>query len=143
MKKIIEWFKKNFKKEKVHGMTVIRNPFIPFPGYKAINLFGILFTKPKAVLNELTINHESIHSRQYKEVTLLLAIIWIFVFRWFSILIIPFGFYIWYVVEFIIRWAVIRNWDDAYRNIGFEKEAYVWQGIPEGRKMFGWIRYVC
>lgn len=133
----------NFKKEKIHGMTVIRNKFFPFPGYKAINLFGILFAKPNAKLDELTINHESIHSKQFKEVTLALAIpvlLLSFSVSWWFILLIPFTFYLWYVVEFLIRWAVTRNWDDAYRNIGFEREAYVWQGMPEERRRFGFLK---
>lgn len=130
-------------KEKIHGMTVIRNKVFPFPGYKAINLFGILFSKPNAKLDELTINHESIHSKQFREVTLALAIpvlLLSFSVSWWFILLVPFTFYIWYVVEFLIRWAVTRNWDEAYRNIAFEKEAYVWQGMPEGRKRFGFLK---
>ena len=132
-------------KEKIHGMTVIRNKFFPFPGYKAINLFGILFAKPNARLDELTINHESIHSKQYREVTLSLAIpilLLTYSVNWWWIILIPFTFYIWYVVEFLIRWAITRNWDDAYRNISFEKEAYVWQGMPGERKRFGWTKYL-
>ena len=37
-------------------MKVIENNFIPFPGYKAINLFGVLFVKNKAKIDEVTIN---------------------------------------------------------------------------------------
>ena len=133
------------KLKKVNGMHIIRNKFIPFSGYKAINLFGILFAKPNAKIDELTINHESIHSKQFKEVTLSLAIpilLLSFSVSWWWILLIPFTFYLWYVIEFLIRWAITRNWDEAYRNICFEKEAYVWQGLPDARKKFGWIRYM-
>jgi hypothetical protein len=40
---------------------VIVNDIIPFKGYKAINLFGIIFAREK--LNEIDINHERIHTR--------------------------------------------------------------------------------
>lgn len=49
-------------------MKIIRNKYIPFPGYKAINLFGVLFVKNNAKIDEVTINHESIHSAQIAEV---------------------------------------------------------------------------
>ena len=142
MRKLIDWWR---NLEKVNGMRIIRNRVIPFSGYKAINLFGILFAKPKAKIDEMTINHESIHSKQYKEVTLVLAIPLLalsYSVSWWWIILIPFTFYIWYVVEFLIRWAITRNWDDAYRNIGFEKEAYVWQGMPDERKRFGFLKYM-
>ena len=46
----------------VTGMKIIRNKFIPFPGYKAINLFGaFLFVKGNAKIDEVTMNHVSIH----------------------------------------------------------------------------------
>ena len=132
-----------FKKEKIHGMTVIRNKFFPFPGYKAINLFGILFAKPNAKLDELTINHESIHSKQYREVTAVLSILTLalsFSVSWRFILLIPFTFYIWYVVEWIIR--VIIGQKDAYKNISFEKDAYICQENPEGRKRYSFLKYI-
>ena len=129
-------------------MKIIRNKFIPFSGYKAINLFGILFAKPNAKLDELTIAHESIHSKQFKEVTLSLAIpilLLSFSVSWWWILLIPFTFYLWYVIEFLIRWAITRNWDEAYRNICFEKEAYVNQNdlnYLDNRKKFSFIKYI-
>jgi hypothetical protein len=51
------------------------------------------------------LNHEAIHLRQQVELLL-------------------FGFYIWYVVEFLLRWGWYRSWNRAYRNICFEREAY-------------------
>lgn len=79
---------------------VIVNNIIPFKGYKAINLFGIIFAREK--LNEIDINHERIHTRQMIEL--------LFIF-----------FYIWYGLEYIIR--LFTN-IDPYRNILFEQEAY-------------------
>ena len=43
-------------------MLIIRNKVIPFKGFKAINLFGILFVRENAKLDAKTINHEEIHN---------------------------------------------------------------------------------
>ena len=136
---------RKIKKEKIHGMTVIRNPLIPFPGYKAILLFGVLFAKPNAKLDELTVNHESIHSKQYKElltVGLVLFIIIQLIFNpiWYVsiLLFLTIGlslFYVLYVLEWILKGF-------KYHDISFEREAYIWQGYATNRKRFGWIRYL-
>ena len=41
-------------------MKIIKTKWFPFRGYKAINLFGILFTKGD--LSDTEINHEAIHT---------------------------------------------------------------------------------
>lgn len=90
-------------------MKIIYNRFIPFRGFVAINLFGILFMrhdqKGKVYNFKRLINHESIHTAQMKEM-----------------LYIP--FYIWYVIEFIIRLIIYLDAKKAYRRISFEVEAY-------------------
>lgn len=43
-------------------MKIIRNRFIPFKGFKAINLFGVLFVRKEAALTRAVINHEEIHT---------------------------------------------------------------------------------
>jgi hypothetical protein len=55
--------------------------------------------------NVVFINHERIHLRQQLE-----------------LLIIP--FFIWYLLEFCLRWIQYKNFDLGYRNISFEREAY-------------------
>jgi hypothetical protein len=79
-------------------MKIIYNNIIPFPGYKAINLFGLLFVRKDAIMSEEDINHESIHTAQMKEM--------LYTF-----------FYIWYIIEWVIRLFKKGN---AYRNISFE-----------------------
>lgn len=98
--------KVRLKLDKTHSMTmwVIYNNILPFKGYKAINLCGVVFARGKR-LNNRTINHELIHTAQMQELLYI-------------------GFYLWYFVEWIIKLIYYRNWDKAYRNIGFEKEAY-------------------
>lgn len=39
---------------------IVKNKIIPFNGFKAINLFGIIFVKKN--LNNIDINHERIHT---------------------------------------------------------------------------------
>ena len=48
-------------------MKVIYNDLIPFKGFKAINLFGILFVKNGSTISDVDLNHESIHIKQMKE----------------------------------------------------------------------------
>lgn len=83
-------------------MKVIRNKFIPFSGFAAINLFGVLFVRPDTIMTKRLINHEQIHTAQMKEL-------------WF----IP--FYILYILEWLYRLTQPGN---SYSNISFEREAY-------------------
>lgn len=47
-------------------MKIIHTKHFPFGRYSTINLFGVLFTK-RDNLSKTTINHESIHTEQIKE----------------------------------------------------------------------------
>lgn len=50
------------------GMKIIYNDIIPFKGYKAINLFGIVFARKSArPLSDKNKNHEAIHTAQMRE----------------------------------------------------------------------------
>lgn len=49
-------------------MKIIYNKLIPFKGFAAINLFGVLFARKECKpLSERTINHEAIHTAQMRE----------------------------------------------------------------------------
>ena len=103
-------------------MKIIRNNFIPFKGYKAMNICGILFVRGDAKIDEVTLNHESIHTAQWKEL-------------WYV------GFMLWYVIEWIARLPK----GDAYRNISFEREAYDNDdnfGYLKNRKRFNFLNYL-
>lgn len=103
-------------------MKIIRNNIIPFPGYKAMNLFGVLFVRGNAIIDEKTLNHEKIHTSQIKEM--------LYVF-----------FYVWYVIEWLIRLPK----GNAYRNISFEREAYANDNNPnylKTRKRFAFLKYI-
>ena len=104
-------------------MKIIRNKCIPFRGFKAINLFGVLFVRGNAKIDDETLNHEAIHTAQMREMLYV-------------------GFYLWYAIEWIIRLFMKGN---AYRNISFEREAYSNEDdviYLESRKRFAWIKYL-
>lgn len=62
--------------------------------------------KDKVLKNDkVLIYHEKIHYRQQMEM-----------------FVVP--FFAWYLIEFLIRLLVKRNWMQAYFNISFEREAY-------------------
>lgn len=84
-------------------MRIIYNKIIPFKGYKAINLFGFVFSRD--ILTEIDKNHEAIHTYQMKKVGYV-------------------KFYIIYLYEYIKNLIKYRNNKLAYKNISFEIEAY-------------------
>ena len=50
-------------------MKIIYNNIIPFKGFKAMNLFGVLFVRKDAnsQMTNTDINHESIHSEHIRK----------------------------------------------------------------------------
>ena len=70
-----------------------------------MNLFGVLFVRNGTRLTAQLLNHERIHTAQMCEL--------LFV-----------GFYLWYVVEWLVLLVKYRSALTAYRNIRFEREAY-------------------
>ena len=48
-------------------MKIVYNKFIPFKGFCAINLFGIIFARKGCKVTPRTINHEKIHTAQMRE----------------------------------------------------------------------------
>lgn len=111
---------------------VIFNGLIPFPGFLAVNLFGIIFVRKEfkemwfnqTIVNHV-LNHESIHTAQMKE-----------------LLYIP--FYLLYLLFFLVN--LLRypfQFKKAYRNIPFEREAFKNDynlKYLENRKSFAWAK---
>ena len=105
-------------------MKIIRNNIIPFKGFKAINLFGVLFVRNGATMSDTDLNHEEIHSAQMREM--------LFIF-----------FYVWYLLEWLFLLLKHKNATEAYRNISLEREAYenmYNESYLKNRKPFNWIR---
>lgn len=92
-------------------MKIIYNNFIPFKGFKCINLFGVLFARKGAYIGEQTLNHERIHTAQMKEMFYV-------------------GFYVWYFVEWLIGNPFSKPRKSAYYTIPFEICAYANEDNP-------------
>lgn len=128
-------------------MKIIRNKYIPFPGFKAVNIFGVLFVRKSARIDNVLIRHEKIHTSQMFEVTvvsLILFLLFMYVSWWLPLLS-PFVYYVWYGVEWLIRFIRLRNAHEAYRNISFEKEAYSNQDVDYylgKRKFFNFLNHL-
>lgn len=107
-------------------MIVVSKYMIP-RGYNGLTLFPFIFLKNKELkFDAILLNHEKIHLRQQLE-----------------LLIIP--FYLVYVIEFLIRLILYRNWDLAYRNISFEREAYINQSdfqYIKRRSFWSFLKYL-
>ena len=108
-------------------MRVIQNKWIPFKGYKYINLFSLIFTRDASKINAKEYNHEKIHLKQMQEM------LWL-------------PFYLWYGVEYcIIR--LLRFFDKqdvVYHDVSFEEEAHNNDDnytYPETRKHYSWLKY--
>lgn len=109
-------------------MKIIYNNLIPFKGFIAINLFGVLFVRNeyKKIFESggftTTLNHESIHTEQIKELG--------YIF-----------FYIWYFIEWLLR----LPFGNAYYNISFEREAYANEKnrkYLQARKHYSFLKYI-
>lgn len=106
-------------------MIVIKNKLIPFEGYSTINLFGILFTKCETLSPQL-LNHETIHTRQMQEM--------LYIF-----------FYLWYIIEYLIKRFFNSSQKSAYKALSFEREAYANEDnldYLKDRQPFSWIKYL-
>ena len=120
-------------------MKIIYNSLIPFPGYAYMNLFGILFGRKdqKLKLTQRTINHESIHSEQYKDL-LYVFFLPLYLLEW--IIKIPFSLF------YKRKYKNGRNISKvAYRSISLEQEAFYYQydyDYLNHRKRYNWIKYI-
>ncbi|MBB1149314.1 hypothetical protein HX062_03760 [Myroides sp. DF42-4-2] len=91
----------------------------------ALTLYPFVIYKKAAYAEDpVLVNHERIHLKQQIE-----------------LLIIP--FYLWYAIEFILRFLYCRNSRKAYRAISFEREAYEHEAdfsYLEKRKCYNFLR---
>lgn len=86
-------------------IVLVLKYFVP-KGFRGITLFPfILILRKEDKKNSVFLNHERIHIRQQLELLVVF-------------------FFIWYSIEFLIRFIRFRNKNVAYRNISFEREAY-------------------
>ena len=115
-------------------MKIIYNDYIPFKGYIAMNLFGILFVRGNKTLSKDTINHESIHSEQYKDLLYILFLVLYMLEYLFKI----------FVSIFVNRGkhSILHY---AYKSISLEQEAYYNENNDNYlnvRKRYNWFKYI-
>lgn len=96
-------------------------------GYEGISIFPFIFVKKLDDKNNFVlIQHEKIHIRQQLE-----------------LLVLP--FYIWYFIEFLIKFVLLKDKNKAYQSISFEKEAYANEtklNYLETRLFWGFLKYI-
>jgi hypothetical protein len=107
---------------------IVRNSKLPealswFMEIGGITLFPFIFIRGEG--NEQLIRHESIHIAQYAETLVL-------------------GFLVLYLYDFFVGLYKYKNFNDAYRSIRFEREAYGNEhdeNYLEMRERFAWLKY--
>lgn len=88
-------------------MIVIVFKYLLPKGYRGLTLWPFVLLKyRKDRENMILLNHERIHIKQQLELLI-------------------FPFYIWYLLDFLFKWIKYQDRNKAYRNIIFEKEAYL------------------
>ncbi|MFC6102612.1 hypothetical protein [Olivibacter domesticus] len=77
-------------------------------------------------LSAQTLLHEKIHHQQQLE-----------------LLVIP--FYLWYVIEWLLKWVIYKDRKRAYKELSFEREAYSNDNNMDylkQRRLWGFIKYL-
>lgn len=109
-------------------MKIVICKHFPPSGFKCITFFPWIILRKSFVQRFTTTDatHEKIHGQQQIEMLFVL-------------------FFVWYSVEWLIRFVVYWNSKKAYKNISFEREAYKNESDVEylqHRKMFAWVKYI-
>lgn len=84
-------------------LRIVYSRVIPLPGFRCVNICGVLFVRKGKTVTTTLLNHEAIHTAQMRELGYVL-------------------FYVLYVLEWLYR--LIFHTRTAYRGISFEREAY-------------------
>jgi hypothetical protein len=93
------------------------------PNIGGITLFPFIFLKDEG--DDRIIRHESIHIAQYRELFVV-------------------GFLFLYLWDFVHGLVKYRSYDDAYRSIRFEREAYSFDADPhylQYRESYAWREF--
>jgi hypothetical protein len=108
-------------------VILIVNKYLLGKGFNGVSLWPFVILKNKELKDDITfINHEKIHLRQQLEM-----------------LIIP--FYIWYLMEYLLRLIYYKDRFLAYKNISFEREAYsqeMKENYLQDRKLWAFLQFV-
>ena len=129
-------------------MKIISNKLIPFKGFGAMNILGMVFTRYKAEeLSEHTKRHEQIHTMQQYEIMLASALISLVLCNiwasWWYLLVtiaLPIALY---VLVWLIE-LVLPPYTSAYKDSPFEREAFANDedvNYLVTRPLFAWVKY--
>ena len=87
-------------------MPILVNKYLMGSRFSGVAIWPFIIVKRKSLQSDIAfINHEKIHLRQQLELGILF-------------------FYIWYLLEFLVKWMYYKNAHTAYLQISFEREAY-------------------
>ena len=107
-------------------MIVIFKHIIP-KKYCGLSIYPFIFLKYKNLKTDnIFMNHEKVHLKQQVE------LLWVF-------------FFIWYFIEYLIRLLKYKNHEMAYKNISFEREAYINENnlhYLKTRKYYSFLKYL-
>ena len=113
-------------------MKIIYNKILPIKGFYAITICKWIFAREEyKPLSDVTINHECLHMAEQDDfyIPLIKYII----------------FYLWYLLEWILKLPFELFGYDAYQSVSFEQEAYNNQYDFEylkTRKRFAWLKNI-
>ena len=129
----------------------IYNKLFPLNGFLAMTIWPFMFIRKeyRHQYNAVDENHETIHACQQVEflVTLLAIMtgLCLTCISWWWMVAVPFGYFLWYGIEYVVRYFVYGDAKEAYRNISFEQEAFLnernFNYLVE-RMYFAWIKYL-
>ncbi|NAY92214.1 hypothetical protein GTQ34_09810 [Muricauda sp. JGD-17] len=98
-----------------------------YKNYVGLSLWPFIILKEDSLKTDgVLINHERIHLKQQRE-----------------LLIVP--FYLWYMLEWLLRTILYLDSYRAYQNVSFEREAYAHEKdmtYLSRRKTFGFLDYL-
>ncbi|WGK65434.1 hypothetical protein [Croceiramulus getboli] len=108
-------------------MVLIVNRYLISGRFVGLTIYPFVILKEETLkTDQVFLNHESIHLRQQLEMGIL-------------------PFFVWYSVEFIIRYLRTGNAYTAYRAISFEQEAYTEESngaYLQERKFWAFLRFI-
>jgi len=108
-------------------LILLIRPKLLRKNFNGLSFWPFVFLKNDSLKKDLVfLNHEKIHLRQQAELLVIF-------------------FYLWYSLEFLLRWLQFGNRRKAYRNISFEREAYFFENdlnYLDKRKVFGFLNFL-
>lgn len=108
-------------------MIIVFSKYLVPKGFIGITFYPFIILKNKNFrFNKILVNHERIHLRQQLDLFILF-------------------FYVWYTIEFVVRFCICKNKKMAYKSISFEKEAYVNEHnlkYLDKRKWMSFLKYL-